>query len=33
LPLPLLSGHEIAGVVREVGEDVRSLKPGDHVVA
>lgn len=33
LPLPLLSGHEIAGIVREVGEDVRSLKPGDHVVA
>lgn len=33
LPLPLLSGHEIAGIVREVGNDVRSLKPGDHVVA
>jgi S-(hydroxymethyl)glutathione dehydrogenase/alcohol dehydrogenase len=33
LPLPLLSGHEIAGIVREVGDDVRSLKRGDHVVA
>src|SRR5947209_5906460 len=31
-PLPLVPGHEAAGVVEAVGEDVTSLKPGDHVV-
>jgi S-(hydroxymethyl)glutathione dehydrogenase / alcohol dehydrogenase len=30
--VPLLLGHEGAGVVREVGSDVVSLKPGDRVV-
>ena len=29
---PCVLGHEGAGVVEEVGEDVSSLAPGDHVV-
>src|SRR5204862_7811186 len=29
---PTVLGHEGAGVVVEVGPDVRSLKPGDHVI-
>src|SRR6187431_2209906 len=29
---PAILGHEGAGVVVEVGPDVRSLKPGDHVI-
>jgi NDMA-dependent alcohol dehydrogenase len=32
LPLPLVLGHEGAGVVEEVGEGVTDLAPGDHVV-
>ncbi|MCV7290113.1 NDMA-dependent alcohol dehydrogenase [Mycolicibacterium wolinskyi] len=32
-PLPLIGGHEGAGVVEEVGPGVRDLRPGDHVVA
>jgi NDMA-dependent alcohol dehydrogenase len=32
LPLPLVLGHEGAGVVEEVGEDVSGLAKGDHVV-
>jgi S-(hydroxymethyl)glutathione dehydrogenase/alcohol dehydrogenase len=32
LPLPLVLGHEGAGVVEEVGEDVADLAKGDHVV-
>ncbi|WP_278262395.1 NAD(P)-dependent alcohol dehydrogenase [Nocardia sp. AG03] len=29
---PILLGHEGAGVVEAVGPDVRSVRPGDHVV-
>jgi len=29
---PAILGHEGAGVVVEIGEGVRSLKPGDHVI-
>lgn len=30
--LPLVGGHEGAGIVREVGKGVTRLQPGDHVV-
>jgi Zn-dependent alcohol dehydrogenase len=30
--LPAVGGHEGAGIVREVGRGVNSLRPGDHVV-
>ena len=29
---PIILGHEGAGVIREVGPDVTSLLPGDHVI-
>jgi S-(hydroxymethyl)glutathione dehydrogenase/alcohol dehydrogenase len=32
LPLPAILGHEVAGIVEEVGRDVKDLAPGDHVV-
>ncbi|WP_328188112.1 zinc-dependent alcohol dehydrogenase family protein [Marinobacter sp. OP 3.4] len=32
-PVPMALGHEAAGIVKEVGNGVRDLKPGDHVVA
>lgn len=31
-PLPIVLGHEGAGIVEAVGSDVRSVKPGDHVI-
>lgn len=31
-PLPMILGHEGAGVVEEVGPGVKSVRPGDHVV-
>jgi S-(hydroxymethyl)glutathione dehydrogenase/alcohol dehydrogenase len=30
--MPMILGHESAGVVEQVGEDVRSVKVGDHVI-
>src|SRR3954451_11917276 len=30
--LPIIGGHEGAGIVQEVGPEVSWLKPGDHVV-
>ena len=30
--MPCIPGHEAAGVVRAVGSEVRTVKPGDHVV-
>lgn len=32
-PFPAVFGHEVAGIVREVGEGVKNLKVGDPVVA
>lgn len=32
-PLPCIPGHEAAGIVRAVGSEVRTVKPGDHVVS
>jgi S-(hydroxymethyl)glutathione dehydrogenase/alcohol dehydrogenase len=29
---PIVLGHESAGVVEQVGSEVRTLKPGDHVI-
>jgi Zn-dependent alcohol dehydrogenase len=31
-PVPIVLGHEAAGVVEAVGPDVTSVEPGDHVV-
>jgi S-(hydroxymethyl)glutathione dehydrogenase / alcohol dehydrogenase len=31
-PLPTILGHEPAGIVEQVGADVRHVRPGDHVV-
>jgi S-(hydroxymethyl)glutathione dehydrogenase / alcohol dehydrogenase len=31
-PTPTVLGHEVAGVVRAVGESVTAVRPGDHVV-
>ncbi len=31
-PMPMVLGHEAAGIVREVGPGVHDLKPGDPVV-
>ena len=31
-PMPMALGHEAAGVVEALGEDVADLAPGDHVV-
>lgn len=31
-PMPAIPGHEAAGVVRAVGSEVKTVKPGDHVV-
>ena len=31
-PLPAILGHEAAGIVEQVGTDVKTVKPGDHVI-
>ena len=31
-PVPVVLGHESAGVVEAVGEHVDDVQPGDHVV-
>ena len=31
-PMPCVGGHEAAGVVEEIGSEVRTVKKGDHVV-
>lgn len=31
-PLPIVLGHEGAGLVEAIGSDVASVKPGDHVI-
>lgn len=31
-PMPIVLGHEAAGIVREVGRGVTGVRPGDHVV-
>ena len=31
-PMPAVLGHESAGVVEQVGSDVRYVQPGDHVI-
>lgn len=33
VPLPAVFGHELAGIVKEIGPDVREFAIGDHVVA
>ena len=33
IALPVVGGHEGAGIVQEVGPGVVGLKPGDHIVA
>jgi S-(hydroxymethyl)glutathione dehydrogenase/alcohol dehydrogenase len=32
-PMPAVLGHEAAGVVEQVGELVRTVRPGDHVIS
>jgi NDMA-dependent alcohol dehydrogenase len=32
LPLPMVLGHEAAGIVEEVGAGVTAVKPGDHII-
>ncbi len=32
IPLPMVLGHEAAGIVDEIGAGVANVKPGDHVI-
>ncbi len=32
IPLPIVLGHEGAGVIEQVGEGVTAVEPGDHVI-
>ncbi len=31
-PMPMALGHESAGIVEQIGDDMQDLAPGDHVV-
>src|SRR5579859_4942245 len=31
-PMPIVLGHEAAGIVEEVGPQAKGLAPGDHVI-
>ncbi len=31
-PMPCVLGHEVAGVVEQVGPEVHNVRPGDHVI-
>ncbi|HCE21088.1 MAG TPA: alcohol dehydrogenase, partial [Hyphomonas sp.] len=31
--LPVILGHESAGIVEEIGSMVSAVKPGDHVIS
>src|SRR5215210_7965717 len=31
-PMPIVLGHEAAGIVEEIGPEARGVRPGDHVV-
>ena len=33
MKLPMVAGHEAAGIVQEVGPGVKKVKPGDHVAS
>jgi S-(hydroxymethyl)glutathione dehydrogenase/alcohol dehydrogenase len=33
IPMPAVLGHEVAGIVAEIGPDVEQFRVGDHVVA
>jgi NDMA-dependent alcohol dehydrogenase len=32
MPLPMVLGHEAAGIVEDIGAGVTTVKPGDHVI-
>jgi S-(hydroxymethyl)glutathione dehydrogenase / alcohol dehydrogenase len=32
LPLPMVLGHEAAGIVEKVGDGVSNVRPGDHII-
>ncbi len=32
MKMPIILGHEGAGIVEEIGSGVKSVKPGDHVI-
>jgi S-(hydroxymethyl)glutathione dehydrogenase / alcohol dehydrogenase len=32
LPLPMVLGHEAAGIVQDVGPGVTNVRPGDHII-
>ena len=32
LPLPMVLGHEAAGIVEQVGAGVQNVQPGDHII-